>query len=60
MTSLNYQFRRAQPRLKTQNAASGATPARPRFAPELAGEDVKSNRQRWLAYQAKLAAQEAA
>lgn len=41
---------------KPSSAQRGATPInRPTFRPELATIDTKSNRQRWLEYQAKLA-----
>lgn len=57
MTNIDRQFHRIQTRLK---AGEIARPERPNFDPELAGLAPISNRERWLAYQAKLLRKEAA
>lgn len=63
MNTLNYQFHRAQARLKNRKAAGdvkGGDAVRPLFQPELTGIEATTNRQRLLNYQNKIAQLEAA
>lgn len=52
-------FYRAQAQLKNRKAAGdvkGGNAVRPLFQPEIATEEPKDNRQRWVDYQQKLIA----